>query len=212
MASGYFQLCAGDSNTGIASYDWQIVVYLAWFSSLTHLTTLTALRRYMVENPIIRIWRLLLMLIIVVMLVIALIPTMQLGWFYSSGFFNQYGGGAYAGCYYRSLGQPHYQADTNGLISLIISLIVLVAGYTSKTIKLFPRKSNSVRWFFRTVPGNWWKRRLDKLYRRSRQKHRRRCLASLYRIRYKWELSMMIVVRAFLDIYYSVVWEVCDPS
>ena len=39
LASGYSQL-----SYGLSSYHWQLIVYLAWFSSLTHLTTLTALR------------------------------------------------------------------------------------------------------------------------------------------------------------------------
>ena len=41
LLAGYIQL-----PSGISSYHWQIVVDLAWFSSLSHLTTLTALRGY----------------------------------------------------------------------------------------------------------------------------------------------------------------------
>lgn len=211
LASGYFQLCSENSNAGIVSYDWQIIVYLGWFSSLTHLTTLTALRKYMIEHPTIRLWRLLLMLTIVVMLIIALIPTMQLGWFYSPRLGRQSGGGVYAGCYYRSLGKPYYQVDTDGLLSMIISLVVLTAGYVSKTIKLFPKQSNFVRWLFRTAPGNWWKRRLDKIYRRSKQKRETGCLGNFDRIRYRGELSLLLSAKAILDLYHSVVWEVRHP-
>lgn len=39
LASGYAQL-----SSGISNYHWQMLVYLAWFSSLTHLSTLTVLR------------------------------------------------------------------------------------------------------------------------------------------------------------------------
>ena len=38
LASGYAQL-----SSSISNYHWQMLVYLAWFSSLTHLTTLTVL-------------------------------------------------------------------------------------------------------------------------------------------------------------------------
>ena len=41
LASAYSQL-----SCGLSSYHWQLIVYLAWFSSLTHLTTMTALRQY----------------------------------------------------------------------------------------------------------------------------------------------------------------------
>lgn len=207
LASGFFQLCGENSTAGIASYDWQIVVYLGWFSSLTHLTTLTALRTYMIEHPVIRLWRLFFMLVIVVMLIISLIPTMQLGWFYAPGSQESSYAAIYAGCYYRSIGRPSYKFDTNGLISMIISLLVLLVGYLSKSIKLFPRQSDSMRRFFRKVPGDWWKRRLDRLYSRSRPKHQNGWLHARYRI----ELAVLISIRVFLDIYHSVVWEVRYP-
>jgi hypothetical protein len=38
LSAGYSQL-----HCGISSYDWQILVYTAWFSSVTHLTTLTVI-------------------------------------------------------------------------------------------------------------------------------------------------------------------------
>lgn len=40
LASGFSQLCLG-----ISAYHWQTVVNLAWLSSMTHLITLTSLKR-----------------------------------------------------------------------------------------------------------------------------------------------------------------------
>lgn len=209
LASGYFQLCADDSTSGIISYDWGVLVYLGWFSSLTHLTTLTALRKYMIENPIIRILRLLFMLIIVVMLVIALIPTLQVGTFASVA---SYAGKVPAGCYFQSLGKPSYWFDINGVVSIVISLIVLLVGYVTKAIKLFPKQSNSVRWFFREAPGGWWKRRLDRFHRRRKQEDRKRGSRNMDSFRYKTELAMLIFVKVIFDMYHSVFWEVrCSP-
>lgn len=205
LASGYFQLCSENGTSGISSFDWQIVIYLAWFSSLTHLTTLTALRTYMIENPVIRIWRLLLMFIIVVMLITALIPTMQLGWFYNG---SGSSGGVYAGCFYRSIGQPSYKVDTDGLLSLIVSLVVLLVGYASKSIKLFPRQSGLFRRVFRTTPGNWWKRRLDRLNHHSNRNRHGGFSVHVGRTRYRVELAILITIKAFLDLYHSVFWEV----
>lgn len=45
LASGYAQL-----SSGINIYYWQMLVYLAWFSSLTHLLTLTVLWQYFQDN------------------------------------------------------------------------------------------------------------------------------------------------------------------
>ena len=49
LASGFSQL-----HCGISAYHWQILVYLAWFCALTHLSTLTLMRDYFRENVIAR--------------------------------------------------------------------------------------------------------------------------------------------------------------
>jgi len=41
LVSGYTQI-----TCSLSTYYWQVIVYLAWFSSLTYLTTLTALRAF----------------------------------------------------------------------------------------------------------------------------------------------------------------------
>ena len=75
LVGGFSQL-----RDGLDAYHWQILVYLVWFSSLTHLTTLTVLRQYFRDNSTIRLWRAVFMLIIVVMLDIALVPTGNSFW------------------------------------------------------------------------------------------------------------------------------------
>ncbi|KAK3897027.1 hypothetical protein C8A05DRAFT_20128, partial [Staphylotrichum tortipilum] len=42
-----------------SAYHWQLLVYLAWFSNLTHIACLTALRRYLYQHQSARNWRLL---------------------------------------------------------------------------------------------------------------------------------------------------------
>ncbi|KAL8677607.1 MAG: hypothetical protein Q9186_005990, partial [Xanthomendoza sp. 1 TL-2023] len=78
LSSAFAQLHA---NPAFSSYHWQIVVYLPWFSSLTHLTTLTVLRQYFRDNHAARLWRALLMLVTVAMLGTALLPTGDHLWF-----------------------------------------------------------------------------------------------------------------------------------
>lgn len=57
LIAGYISPCSMDS------YHFQIVASLAWFSSTTHLSTLVLLRRYLIEHPIVRTWRVIGMLI-----------------------------------------------------------------------------------------------------------------------------------------------------
>ncbi|CAI4215840.1 unnamed protein product [Parascedosporium putredinis] len=46
LISGYAMI-----PKGLSSYHWLLVVQLAWFSSLTHLSMLSFLRNYLVNNP-----------------------------------------------------------------------------------------------------------------------------------------------------------------
>ncbi|KAF1957091.1 hypothetical protein CC80DRAFT_471573 [Byssothecium circinans] len=70
LISGFFQM-----PCGISRYHWKILVYLAWFSSLTHFGCLSFLRSYLFNHPAERTWRLFFMIIIAVMLAFALVPT-----------------------------------------------------------------------------------------------------------------------------------------
>ena len=70
LMSGYLQLkCA------LSTYHWEIVVYLAWFSSLTHLITLATSRAFFREQPTLAYWRVFFMGCLVVLLATALAPT-----------------------------------------------------------------------------------------------------------------------------------------
>ncbi|KAA8566165.1 hypothetical protein EYC84_008767 [Monilinia fructicola] len=52
LIAGYAQL-----SCSIDAYHWQIMASLAWFSSVTHLTTLTLLQDYLKQRPALRILR-----------------------------------------------------------------------------------------------------------------------------------------------------------
>lgn len=68
-------------QAGIQIYHWESVVNLAWFSTITHLLTLTILRDEVRLNKPIRVFRILGMGILLVFLIYALIP---IGFFYNS--------------------------------------------------------------------------------------------------------------------------------
>ena len=70
VLSGYVQL-----PRGLSTYHWEMVVDLAWFSALTHLTALTSLRHFFQQRPTMAFWRVLLMGITLVLLASALQPT-----------------------------------------------------------------------------------------------------------------------------------------
>ena len=156
LASGYSQLSCG----GVDTYHWQIMVFLAWFSSLTHLTTLTILRHYFrTDNPKAKAVRMVLMFLTLVLLVAALLPTRIQVWLRAPS--------EPALCYYQRNGHgqesDYYGGSIDALASFAISVVVLVASYFTRAIKLFATSSDSCRYLVQTVPANWTKARIDSL-------------------------------------------------
>ncbi|KFY18027.1 hypothetical protein V492_00192 [Pseudogymnoascus sp. VKM F-4246] len=114
---------------GISAYHWQTMIYFVWFSSFTHLATLTVLRGYLYENPSMRLWRLFFMTILILLLIAALTPTGNVNWDVGS---------VPASCFFR------YSLTSNisdNLTSMIFSVLVLWISYTTRAIKLFERSS-----------------------------------------------------------------------
>lgn len=64
----------------MSAYHWQIVVHLAWFSSITHLTGLVAARRYLHGRIWARFGRIAASILFLVMLLVAIAPTMYFNW------------------------------------------------------------------------------------------------------------------------------------
>lgn len=62
-------------SCGLSLYHWQTVVNLAWFSTLTHLTTLTSLRQYFHCRRVLVICRLITMGVVIILLSVAFLPT-----------------------------------------------------------------------------------------------------------------------------------------
>ena len=201
LASGYSQL-----PNGLDAYHWQIVVYLAWFSSFTHLTTLTVLRNYFEENPATRLWRIILMIVTVSLLGVALLPTGN-QWWLSNYEENSITLGVPAICYFQG---RYFSQEMFGLSafsqapSMIISILVLFFGYVTRMVKLWPNASEFTRDYLRTKPGEKIKKVLTASNRRSRK-----AKANIY-----WKLNRMvfeviyIVILAHLVLWDSMLWEV----
>lgn len=128
MISGFAQL-----HCGISCYHWQLLTYLAWFSSLTHMACLTFLRQYLYMHQSQRAWRLLAMGILVIMLFVALIPSGAYNWS-TRGSSNDADPGPadYAICYLTQFG--HSEPMTLG--SMILSVLVVSLGYLSRVTRL----------------------------------------------------------------------------
>ena len=214
LASGYSQL-----PNGLEAFYWQLVVYLAWFSSFTHLTTLTVLRDYFQKHPATRLWRIGLMIATVSLLAIALLPTGNQWWLFTDSLGEVNTLGVPALCFFQarnfnkqafgissdeSLLSNVYDEQVTKPPSMIISILVLFFGYVSRTVKLWPEASGFTETWLRTKPGEAIKTALRASNNRSRQPN-----ANIY-----WKLRRMvfeviyIATLAHLAIWDSMLWEV----
>jgi len=202
IGSGYAQL-----THGFAMYHWQILVYLVWFSSLTHLTTLTVLRQYFRDNFTARLWRSVLMLVTVTMLGVALLPTGDDLWFAYKGSFT----GVPALCFFKRLGRKDlnqsYNADPIPTNSMIMSLLVLFLGYLTRLIKLSKKAAAFSRSWIRTKPSH----KLRGLRDGARKRVARPVpiiLNGHWISAYVYLEALHTFLRALLDLYESMLGEI----
>lgn len=198
LGSGFSQL-----KCGISAYHWQIIIYLVWFSSFTHLATLTFLRRYLYENVPLRSWRLAFMTTLIFCLIGALIPTVNQAWLTASDY-----AGIPAWCLFRHSTDDPPDPNDNGSghwESMALSVFVLVFSYATRAIKLFRWSSKKSRLYLRTKPGKAITKHLDKLYTGSQNTTTKEWI---FLVPYYIILSTLLVVRSWFDLFESMIFEV----
>ena len=184
LLSGYIGL-----HCFISSYHWQLVVYLAWFSNLTHIACLTALRSYLHQHQLERNWRLFFMTVLWASLITAIVPTAFFNWpnwdptsslpwsnarcFFDLGvaraLYNEtvcfVGGfrttenGPDVSCWKNSWTPV---SQTGAAQSAIVSILLLAFSYFSRMIKLTKRLSDSFHMIIRRRTSDRYTKRLTK--------------------------------------------------
>ena len=222
LVSGYVQLRC----RGLAVYHWQIVVDLAFFSSTTHLTTLTCLRTYFKVRRILRLIRLLSMAVVAVMLACALYSTGYLNGIPTSPDLAKLEMSFPAWCLYHRDAMHEYQKD-NGIINFNSAYIVIVLTYLSfsyltRSIHLFSDSLEGTDGSFSVISRRWPFNKLVKTITRAKQffsmlvqrtrdkalEHPRR-FQMCWILFYRFILSWQCMQRGMIDLYRSVIWEVC---
>lgn len=82
LVTGLAILIAGFSqlSCGISTYHWQIIVYIAWFSSFTFLSAVVFLDNFFHSNKSLRLIRIFLMFALGGLQIAALLPTGSKNW------------------------------------------------------------------------------------------------------------------------------------
>lgn len=201
LAGGFAQL-----NHGLDAYHWQILVYLVWFSSLTHLTTLTVLRQYFRDNSALRSWRIVFMLITVIMLGVALVPTGNPFW-QTLMWNNKYDAmiSIPVLCYYQPDAPSWAFYGLKGpTFNTTVSIVVLFVGYLTRLIKLSNKAAAFNKYWLRTAPGALWKNWMIECDNVDRSNSR----YLLHKVRYIIMEVAYVCLHGWYEVYDSMLWEV----
>ena len=207
LISGYTQL-----RGGLAVYYWQLTVDLAWFSSVTHLTTLTCLRHYFQKRRGLKYLRLMCMAVVAGMLSCAVASTGYLG---DEDLTYDYP----AWClFHRTLmqsandtdpydgGDDYKESQYYNKDYVVLVLIFLFVSYCVRIVQLFPRGSKESRKSGRDRLSDFAQKRLLK-YKNSASGDSYRDYWALV---YILSMAIYCILKAAADLYSSMLWEVCS--
>ena len=203
LLSGYSQLFNLQNTKPMTVYNWQISVDLAWFSSITHLTTLTCLRHYFRQRRALSIFR------IACMAVNALILAVSIG---STGW-QIIDAGVPARClfepnliYLDSFGAAY--GPVYNYLYIAITVTFLAFSYMTRIVQLCPSKSTIRRCsnILVTFPINVSDRLRRSMRERVLQSSKR--LLFVHWLVYRLVLTVDCVLKAMFDLYSSMLWEV----
>ena len=202
LLSGYSQMFNSQNAKPMTIYDWRISVDLAWFSSITHLTTLTCLRHYFRQRRALSVFRIACMVVNAVILAVSIEST---GWQIPN-----------LGIPARCLYGPSSMWQHGGMQSIpvynslytAITTTFLAFSYLTRTIQLCPYQSKIRRYsiMFVTFPIAF----SDRLRRSTRERvlQSSKTLLFVHWLVYRLLVTVYCVLKAVFDLYSSMLWEV----
>ncbi|KAF2684559.1 hypothetical protein K458DRAFT_431473 [Lentithecium fluviatile CBS 122367] len=162
---GYSQL-----DCSITAYHWQIMVFIAWFSTFTFLSAMAFLKGYFQENNNLCIIRLCFMVVLGSIQIVALLPTGSRNWLDP---FDE-GGGFYpslpAECYFEQLSMRSFLNNGPRIRSMIFSILVVGFSYIHSSLRLFDPTAELTRKYLRAIPGSYLKQALFFLEKQATQR------------------------------------------
>ncbi|KAK3682975.1 hypothetical protein B0T22DRAFT_355898, partial [Podospora appendiculata] len=162
-------------SDSISAYHWQIVVYLSWFSNLTHIACLVTLRGYLHHHQRERNWRLVFMAILWLLLIPAMVPTTYFNWAHyeptaalpasnARCFFDLSTAGH---LYYEGFNATFFirpsmpLSETSALQSAVVSILLLILSFGTRCMKLTKKTSELIRLNIRQKTSQFFKKALE---------------------------------------------------
>jgi hypothetical protein len=194
LVAGFIRSCQ------LSLYHYQVIVYLAWMASSTHMTAITVLRSYLRRLRPVLNWRVVTMTVMFAMLVAALALTASTvmpsdlnighGLFFDSPM----------SCAWNKEYMRWWPPD------VVFSVCLISVGYLSRLSKLFISTSEFFRFWLRDRPSTWLKRTFDIAdgsARRSKNMGARFCWRTLATL----ILGIYVDARSLYDLYESLLSE-----
>ena len=195
LISGYVTLGAG-----LSIYHWQVIVYLAYFSTLTHMGCLTFLRSYLYHHPGQRIWRVWSMVVTAIMLVVAIVPTGSFVW---TDKHKTPTVGSQAKCYFRN---RFYDSQNMDFWSMLTSVFLISVSFATRVCRAYEFISEGIVKTIRTKLSGTLRSGLRKIYVWCDVANHPRGLKRT--IIYHPLLAAFISIRTIADLYSSAFIEV----
>lgn len=198
LLSGFAQL-----KCGLAALKWRVILDLAWFSCLTHLSCMTMLRKYLHTHTFERLWRLLAMGALATFMAVGLLFTANYHWSYARS-----NGTAPAICIIGCYREHTLRWESLATFwTPIMSAIAVTFAFASRVVKL--HKVLYVDVFCQAT--NWLDRQGRRLLRIS---FRLFCTGGdVYSLKrsfgYRPLLGVFMTLRLLLDLWTSLAFEVC---
>jgi len=227
LVTGIAMLGAGFSQLSysLPVYYWRIILQLTWFSSVTHLATMSLLQQYFQKYSAARWWRISLMIALAAMQMVALVPSGFIDWnganvdeIYKATFsipvacyFSQ---NAYApgGVIFKDT-MNLYASDGLGVAihygGFTMTMAYLTISYATRLVKLSESKTLFFRSWFRTKPGRLCKKLMVRLHHRATGANSIQAKMAWIFV-HKSVLVVFTLLRATLDLTGSILWEYAD--
>jgi hypothetical protein len=195
---------------GISSYHWQAVVNLAWFSTVTHLITLTVLRDQKPSDVHLKSLRAAGMGVLMVLLLCAMGPVG-----YLTNDSSQPSQAFPAWCLYQpSLtwnDQDEFEVPKlYNWVYILLANAIIIFSFATRVVLLFSERSSIAHIIFRSPSDQSWKYFEGSMNRRKFLGlfYKSRFLRALMLVEYRVLRSINTLLVTGSDLYSSKVWEV----
>ncbi|KLU92183.1 hypothetical protein MAPG_11129 [Magnaporthiopsis poae ATCC 64411] len=230
LTTGFISLRCGSKGDAppVSAYHWQMVVNLAWFSTIMHLAALSVLRTHFRRHPRTRILHFLLSLLLLTLLLAAMWPTIFFNWRGGSGLSSAPSAAnmsSNAICFYDySYGVASFEKaraefrkyevssvklpETMAVQEIILSEMLLLAAFATRTVKLFNPLSALFTSSLRKYPSKTFREVSTKLLKSTYPSKSRPVRLTLWRSFCLWPcVAAFYWGRIVLDVSSSILLE-----